>query len=89
MIGNHDTKNVIMSNATLSGQHRTILIISLDCADLRPLTTMLESAGFDVQTAADRATAETIIGRQLPDLILLDIKLLPTGGHENPHSAHG
>lgn len=82
MIGNHDTKNVIMSNATLSGQHRTILIISLDCAALRPLTTMLESAGFDVQTAADRAAAETIIGRKLPDLILLDIKLLPTGGHE-------
>ena len=60
----------------------TILVIDDEYANLRTLTDMLESEGYDVRGAIDRNTAMMIIDHDPPDLILLDIKLPETSGYE-------
>lgn len=50
----------------------TILIIEDEPAIQELLSVNLRHAGYTVQTAADAAAAQAIIGRAVPDLILLD-----------------
>ncbi len=71
-----------MGRAVDNDHKGTILIIDDEYANLRTLTDMLESEGYDVRGAIDRNTAMMIIDHDPPDLILLDIKLPDTSGYE-------
>ena len=71
-----------MSNSGEINHKGTILIIDDEYANLRTLSDMLESEGYDVRGAIDRETAMMIIANDPPDLILLDIKLPETNGYE-------
>ena len=52
-----------------------ILIVEDEKAARQALSSLLADEGYDVLTAADGATAQTIALQQEPDLILLDIRL--------------
>lgn len=71
-----------MNNSSNSNHRGKILIVDDEYANLRTLTDMLESEGYDVRGAIDRETAMMIIANDPPDLILLDIKLPVTSGYE-------
>ena len=71
-----------MSRTVDGSKTGTILIIDDEYANLRTLTDMLDSEGYDVRGATNWETASMIIGSDPPDLILLDIKLPGTSGYE-------
>jgi CheY-like chemotaxis protein len=59
-----------------------ITIIEDDAAIREIYSLKLRSAGYDVSTAADGASALHVIEHQVPDIILLDIKMPHLPGHE-------
>jgi len=54
---------------------RHILIVDDNATNLKLASSVLENAGFRVDQAADAEHAQTLIERNLPDLILMDIAL--------------
>jgi two-component system response regulator AtoC len=54
---------------------RSVLVVD-DEAEIRSLLTdLLEEAGYKVTVAGDAATALAAIGKKLPDLVMMDVKL--------------
>ena len=56
---------------------RKILIVDDNSIILRVLSSALKSKGYEVLTAVDGPEAFTVVGREKPDLILLDIFFPP------------
>jgi CheY-like chemotaxis protein len=62
-------------------QEKTILVVDDDPDIVESTRVVLESAGYNVASAANGAEALACIERQVPDLILLDIMMAePTEG---------
>lgn len=60
----------------------TILAVDDDAQVLRSITRILQDAGYTVQTASSGAEALELIGRQRPDLVILDIIMPEMDGLE-------
>ncbi len=60
---------------------KRILIVDDSAIILKTLSMKLQSSGYDVSTAADGGTAVSIVRRERPDLILLDISFPPDVAH--------
>jgi DNA-binding response OmpR family regulator len=60
---------------------RKILIVDDNRVILKVLKGKLEADGFDVLTAEDGSTAVSIVRREKPDLILLDVCFPPDVAH--------
>ena len=71
---------VTASSETLVNRKR-ILIVDDSVVILRTLSMKLKSCGYDVLTAADGGTAVSVVRRERPDLILLDISFPPDVAH--------
>jgi CheY-like chemotaxis protein len=54
---------------------RHILIVDDNATNLKLVSCVLENAGFTVAEAADAEHAQTVLARDVPDLILMDIAL--------------
>ena len=71
--------------ATLSPQtvmnRKRILIVDDSAIILKTLSMKLQHSGYDVLTASDGGTAVSLIRREKPDLILLDISFPPDVAH--------
>jgi len=63
-----------------SGRKR-ILVADASMIILKTLTMKLKASGYDVLTAQDGGTAVSIVRREKPDLILLDITFPPDVAH--------
>src|SRR5437773_10080466 len=61
------------------GSRQKVLVIEDDPVALADLQARLEANGYVVARAADAASAMTVVNRERPDLILLDLGL-PAGG---------
>jgi len=62
--------------------HLRILIVDDDPAILRFLKANLEARGYETLMAVDGAEALQVVGRELPDLVILDIMLPKVDGFE-------
>lgn len=71
-----------MSEMKINNQNRNILIIDDELSNLKTLTDLLISEGYEVRGATDGPTGLMIIENDPPDLILLDIKMPVMDGHE-------
>src|SRR5437879_10654624 len=60
------------------GSRQKVLVIEDDPVALADLQARLEASGYSVARAADAASALTVVNRERPDLILLDLGL-PAG----------
>ena len=56
---------------------RKILVVDDNKVILKALTLVLQSNGYEVITAGDGAAVVSIVDREIPDLILLDILFPP------------
>lgn len=54
---------------------RTVLVVDDDPAFVKATTSILESAGYQVETAKSGNDALAKIGEHLPDLVLLDVMM--------------
>lgn len=61
---------------------KTILVVEDNRLNMKLAVDLLELNGFDVLKAIDGETALTILEKQIPDLILLDIQLPGMDGFE-------
>ena len=59
-----------------------VLVVDDSPANCRLLSAILESRGYDVVTAAGGAEALDAVGRDRPDLVLLDINMPEVDGYE-------
>jgi len=60
----------------------TVLIVDDDPFGIIQLQTLLKDSGYELVTASDGASAIETVGRQLPDIILLDIVMPKMDGYE-------
>ncbi len=60
---------------------KRILIVDDSTIILKTLSMKLKSNGYEVLTAADGGTAVSLVRREKPDLILLDISFPPDVAH--------
>src|SRR6266446_6237132 len=71
--------------ATMAAQtvvsRKRVLIVDDSVIILKTLSMKLKSSGYDVLTAADGGTAVSMVRREKPDLILLDINFPPDVAH--------
>lgn len=58
---------------------KKILIVDDSPVILRAISMKLRSDGYDVCTASDGATAVSVVRKEKPDLILLDLSFPPDG----------
>jgi len=69
-----------MAAQTMVSRKR-VLIVDDSVIILKTLSMKLKSSGYDVLTAADGGTAVSMVRREKPDLILLDINFPPDVAH--------
>lgn len=62
-------------------KQRKILVVDDDRIILKTLTFRLKGGGYEVLTAADGSAAVSLVRRERPDLILLDITFPPDVAH--------
>lgn len=61
----------------------TKILIAEDERDIRELITFtLQHSGFDVVATADGESALELVGREMPDLVLLDVRMPRMDGYE-------
>jgi two-component system, OmpR family, KDP operon response regulator KdpE len=58
-------------------QRKKILVVDDNKVILRAVSMVLETHGYEVVTAADGAAVVSIVDREIPDLILLDLLFPP------------
>jgi len=61
---------------------KRVLIVDDNPTNLKLVTYLVKSNGYDVDTAADAETALTVIAASRPDLILMDLQLPGIDGLE-------
>ena len=85
-----------MAQAPIAGNHSPrILIVDDERQNRQLLEAMLEPEGFVLSTAATGEEALALVGRQAPDLILLDVMMAGMDGYQvvaaikqNPATKH-
>jgi two-component system response regulator MprA len=63
-----------------AGQNRKVLVVDDNPVVLKAFELKLKGSGFVVNTAMDGAAAVSAVGRDRPDLIILDINFPPGSG---------
>lgn len=67
----------------VNGESRgTVLAVEDDPVSLKIITTMLQNAGYQTQSAADGRQCLDVVGTACPDVILMDIVMPVMGGME-------
>jgi len=69
----------MMAQTTMN--RKRILIVDDSAIILKTLSMKLKSSGYEVLTAPDGGTAVSLVRRERPDLILLDISFPPDVAH--------
>jgi len=64
-----------------AGRRRKILAVDDNAIILKILSLKLKSKGYDVSTAMDGSEAISIVRKEKPDIILLDVSFPPDVGH--------
>jgi CheY-like chemotaxis protein len=64
-----------------AGRRRRILVVDDNAMILKVLSLKLKANGYDVSTATDGSEAISIVRKEKPDLILVDVSFPPDVGH--------
>lgn len=66
-----------MTDEKSNVQRKKILVVDDNKVILKAVGTVLQSNGYEVVTAADGAAVVSMVDREIPDLILLDLMFPP------------
>ena len=61
--------------------NKTILVVEDEASIAEVVSLYLKRAGYNVQIASDGKKAMTILERQMPDFVILDLMLPEVDGH--------